>query len=68
LCNRCGIEWAKQIRVEAKDLSISNFEAEQNLIEQYSSGQKSHKYQRGYGQDSNAESQSQCDTQLSDAE
>ncbi|KAI8915621.1 hypothetical protein EDD86DRAFT_243622 [Gorgonomyces haynaldii] len=35
LCNACGLEWAKQIKIEAKRLNISNAEAESNLIANY---------------------------------
>ncbi|KAJ3252896.1 blue light receptor [Boothiomyces macroporosus] len=46
LCNRCGIEWAKHIRIEARTKAISNIEAEAELIRQFQTGERFQKYQK----------------------
>ncbi|KAI8893431.1 hypothetical protein BC833DRAFT_652911 [Globomyces pollinis-pini] len=66
LCNRCGIEWAKQIRIEAKNSGVSNNEAEDILIELYKSGKKFQKYKKYSSNDSNNGSQAGDSTQMSD--
>ncbi|KAL2912944.1 hypothetical protein HK105_207510, partial [Polyrhizophydium stewartii] len=46
LCNACGLEWAKQIRHEAKRLGISNFDAEMTLIKNYKTSDRYLRYMR----------------------
>lgn len=40
LCNACGLEWAKLIRIEARQLDSSNAVAEENLIANYKDSDK----------------------------
>ncbi|KAJ3317908.1 blue light receptor [Boothiomyces sp. JEL0866] len=46
LCNRCGIEWAKQIKQEAKQFGISNTEAEQRLVGTYRTSERFIKFSK----------------------
>ncbi|EGF83550.1 expressed protein [Batrachochytrium dendrobatidis JAM81] len=46
LCNACGLEWAKQIRHEAKKSGISNHDAEIFLIKNYRTSERYLRYMR----------------------
>lgn len=46
LCNACGLEWAKQIRIEAKRLSSNNQVAEESLIANYKESKEFKKSQQ----------------------
>ncbi|KAH6564947.1 hypothetical protein BASA60_010079 [Batrachochytrium salamandrivorans] len=46
LCNACGLEWAKQIRHEAKRTGISNHDAEVFLIKNYRTSDRYLRYMR----------------------
>ncbi|KAJ3302452.1 blue light receptor [Kappamyces sp. JEL0829] len=44
LCNRCGIEWAKHVRNEAKLINLSIPEAEELLTDQWKNGERFTQY------------------------
>lgn len=46
LCNRCGIEWMKSIKVVAKTASMSNNEAESQLIANYRETERFKRFSR----------------------